>query len=311
MNTKQPLPTKIENAGPGRVFAICLEPGLYAYVCRVRKGILVFPVASRGGLIPLSLLSKSNWRWFASPLHGHGVKDRSWRSEELPEGSRYAGSIAHFEDWDWDRNASTFGVTNTPQHWFHTDLGGYDWTRRLGVDSGFWMYAGVCISDSGGCRAQVDDWRYCDDLKALVLSDVCRANLVADPYTFLKEKLPEMILLERPFAQLIDGYDVRYSGMRGKNKWEQLEVHMPPGTPPPEDSDDMEEFLESVLTDADLGMVGEVYEDEDRCIATCDVLSVPRAASALRKALKKAGYSKGFVIKEKEGKQRTWSLSGD
>lgn len=121
-----------------------------------------------------------------------------------------------------------------------------------------------------------------------------------------------MTLLERPFANLLDSYEginpreAVHPNMRLREKYVILEVWMPPKLPIPKGADSIEDFVKEVLTDKDLGYVGEFAEMDTYTFLSCDVTKPDRAAKALLKAFKSAGYTTGIEIKERVENGRAW-----
>ncbi len=197
-------------------------------------------------------------------------------------------------------------ASNIPPHWFFEE-GSALWSESFKV---FRKPSFDEISKR---------WRYdrekVTDLKELLLSGYPRLHLNQPSLpAFIEAHRHEMTLLERPFANLLDAYegidprDAIHPNMLLREKFMTLEIWMPPNLPIPKGADSLEDFVEEVLAEKDLGFVGEFAEMDTYTFLSCDVTKPERAAKALLKALKAAGYTAGIEIKEATENGRVWKL---
>ena len=124
-----------------------------------------------------------------------------------------------------------------------------------------------------------------------------------DLVEFVKARLPEMTIIDRSMAPLLDSYDTPEPEVPTEAI---IEVWMSPDLEEPEQT--FEDFILDTLMEAELGVVGEYADMKDYRFASCDVPDPAKAAKALLKAFKKAGYTTGIEIKERDGKKRVWKL---
>ena len=276
----------------GSIVAVPLGDKLFGYAVQVTQSWLVYPLASREGFIPLELLGKFNWRWMVRAvgprkrddwvfggIHPHLAFDVYAKDEKRQD----------IEPCHWKYDA--------PTHFFREVFEIYRGPAQDGT--GKWIY----------------DSELTEDYREILLSGFPRCyNDMKSLEAFMRDHLQEMLLLERPFANLIDGYtninlsEAMHPSMRQLEKFVTLEIWMPPNLPIPKGADSLEDFVEEVLAEKDLGFVGEFAEMDTYTFLSCDVTKPERAAKALLKALKAAGYTAGIEIKEATENGRVWKL---
>lgn len=276
----------------GSIVAVPLGDGLFGYAVQVRQTWLVYPLTTRGGLADIQLLGKSNWRWM---VRANGPSKR--------------------DDWIFagihpELASDVHTMTETrqeilPRYWSY-DPPSPCWRET------FEIYRGPKQDEKG-------KWCYAseptEDYRELLLSEFPRCyGHVKSLEGFMKNHLHEMLVLERPFANLLDRYtnvglnDVIHPILRNLEKFAILEVWMPPNLPPPKGADSLEDFVDELLLEKDLGGVGEFAEMDTYTFLSCDVTKPDRAAKALLKAFKAAGYTTGIEIKERADNGRVWKL---
>lgn len=143
------------------------------------------------------------------------------------------------------------------------------------------------------------------DLREVLLdrSDVTIVWPCDNLVEFIKARLPEMTIIDRSMAPLLEGYD---TPEREAPPEAIIEVWLAPDLEEPEQT--FEDFILDTLMETELGVVGEYADMKDYRFASCDVSDPAKAARALLKAFKKAGYTTGIEIKERDGKKRVWKL---
>ena len=136
--------------------------------------------------------------------------------------------------------------------------------------------------------------------------EIPRIWMTENRLDFIVARLPEMTIIDRSMAPLLDSYDTPEPEAPTEAI---IEVWMAPDLEEPEQT--FEDFILDTLMEIELGVVGEYADMKDYRFASCDVSDPAKAAKALLKAFKKAGYTTGIEIKERDGKQRVWKLGGD
>lgn len=284
----------------GAVVAVPLSDGVYGYAVELARW-MVYPLLSRGGFLPFDMLGDHNWRWLVSAPGPERQKD--WVFAGLHANySKYPQKPAPYGGMIEDLSIRK---DNIPLHWWY-EPGAAFWKEC------FHVYRGPVYDDS------LKRWDYPEDVetdfRALLLSGYPR--MVQEPSlpAFMEAHRHEMTLLEPPFARLVDAYegvdqrDAMHPNMRLREKFAILEVWMPPNLPPPKGADSLEDFVDELLSEKDLGGVGEFAEMDTYTLLSCDVTKPDRAAKTLLKAFKKSGYTSGIEIKEIGGKERVWTL---
>lgn len=272
----------------------------YSVLCY--NGWMVYPWLSRGGYLPTGMLGDHNWRWL---VHAPGPeKQRDWEFAGLhPNYSKVSRKMK--PDGSWVEDVS-IRKDNIPRYWCY-ELGESIWREMFEVYRGPQYYP------------ETNRWEYrrkeTTDLKELLLSGYPRLHLNEPSLpAFIEAHRHEMTLLERPFANLLDAYegidprDAIHPNMLLREKFVTLEVWMPPNLPIPKSADSLEDFVEEVLAEKDLGFVGEFAEMDTYTFLSCDVTKPERAAKTLLKAFKAAGYTTGIEIKELVDNGRVWKL---
>jgi hypothetical protein len=276
----------------GSIVAVPLGDGHFGYAVQVWQTWLVYPVTTRSGLADIQLLGKSNWRWMV-------------RANGPPKRDDWIFAGIH-PDLVFDVYANAEVRQEVLPRWW-----GYEPPIGRWRES-FKVYRGPKQDENG-------KWYYAseptEDYRELLLSEFPRRyEKVKSLEGFMKDHLHEMLVLERPFANLLDRYtnvrlnDAMHPSLRDLEKFAILEVWMPPNLPPPKGADSLEDFVDELLSEKDLGGVGEFAEMDTYTFLSCDVTKPDRAAKALLKAFKAAGYTTGIEIKERADNGRVWTL---
>jgi len=133
--------------------------------------------------------------------------------------------------------------------------------------------------------------------------DIPRIWTTENRLDFIVARLPEMTIIDRSMAPLLGSYDTPETEAPTEAI---IEVWLAPDLEEPEQT--FEDFILDTLMETELGVVGEYADMKDYRFASCDVPDPAKAVKALLKAFKKAGYTTGIEIKERDGKQRVWKL---
>lgn len=252
---------------------ICALPLSKEYWCYMRfglGGVFVYPLSSRSGLLPKVWFKGLNWRWLVEI------------PSDIPNGLTFCALLEAKED-TWYENSA---------RWCFDQL-----LNEFEVS-----YASIRYQDGTWGDAPENEY---PEAKAILLAEpeitkIWKTDSLVD---FLRSKHQEMTIIDRSMAPLLDSYDTPEPEAPTETI---IEVWMAPELEEPEQT--FEDFILDTLMEADLGAVGEYADMKDYRFASCDVSDPAKAAKALLKAFKKAGYTTGIEIKERDGKERVWKL---
>jgi hypothetical protein len=145
-------------------------------------------------------------------------------------------------------------------------------------------------------------------LSKVIEEEVPVVHDIDDVRLFIWEKSKQMLKLDLKSLQIAfpEGSAPVHNEESASSSESIIEVWMAPDLEEPEQT--FEDFILDTLIEAELGVVGEYADMKDYRFASCDVSDPAKAAKALLKAFKKAGYTTGIEIKERDGKKRVWKL---